>query len=179
VTHSTIAGVGVYVPPATVPTAPQLAGSAVFGVSDRVQPKQGESTPSLAAEAARRAIRAAGVRGDEIDLIVVGTTSPDVLWPSTACLVQTELGLPMAASFDLYAAEVGPLTALGVADRYVRGGSRAALVIGAEADKQLVDATGEARPRGRAASAVVLRPTEEDGGLLSCCLLYTSPSPRD
>lgn len=170
VTHSTVAGVGIYIPPASVPSAPQAVGSAVRGVSDRVQPRLGVSAPSLAAEAARRAIRSAGGRSEEIDLIVVGTTSPDVLWPSTACLVQTELGLPMVASFDLYAAEAGVLTALGVADQYVRSGSRAALVIGAEADNQLVDATGEARPRGRAASAVVLRPTAEETGMLSCVL---------
>lgn len=169
-THSSIAGIGVYLPPATVPTAPQLSGTAVVGVSDRVQPKQGESTPSLAAEAARRALRAAGIQADQIDLVVVGTTSPDVLWPSTACLVQNELGLPMAGSFDLYAAEAGVLTALGVADQYVRSGSRAALVIGAETDKPLVDATGEVRPRGRAASAVVLSGTDGDSGLLACVL---------
>lgn len=170
VTHSAIAGVGIYVPPATIPSAPRLAGSAIAGVSDRVQPRQGESTPSLAAEAARRAMRSADAHGEEIDLIVVGTTSPDVLWPSTACLVQTELGLPTAASFDLYAAEAGVLTALGVADQYVRSGTRAALVIGAETDKQLVDVIGEGRPRGRGASAVVLRATDEDSGLLSCVL---------
>ncbi len=141
----------------------------MLGVSGRVQPRQGESTPSLAAEAARRAMRSAGARSDEIDLVVVSTTSPDVLWPSTACLVQTELGLPMVASFDLYAAEAGVLMALGVADQYVRSGSRGALVIGAETDKQLVESTGQPRPRGRGASAVILRPAG-DGGLLSCVL---------
>lgn len=170
VIHSSIAGIGVYVPPAGVPSAPKLSGTALTGVSDRVQPKQGESTPSLAAEAARRALRAAGTTPDEIDLVVVGTTSPDVLWPSTACLVQTELSLPMPASFDIYAAEAGLLTALVVADQYVRGGSRAALVIGAETDRQLVDVTHEPRPRGRAASAVLLRGTADDSGLLACVL---------
>lgn len=169
-THSTIAGIGVYLPPATVPTAPRLGGTAVVGVSDRVHPTQGESTPSLAAEAARRAMHAAGAHPNEIDLVVVGTTSPDVLWPSTACLVQTELGLPMSASFDLYAAETGVMTALGIADQYVRGGLGAALVIGAETDRPLVDATNEARPHGRAASAVVLRGTGDDTGLLACVL---------
>ncbi len=141
----------------------------MLGVSDRVQPRQGESTPSLAAEAARRAMQSAGARSDEIDLVIVATTSPDVLWPSTACLVQTELDLPMVGSFDLYAAEAGVLMALGVADQYVRSGSRGVLVIGAETDKQLVDPGGQPRARGRAASAVVLRPAG-DGGLLSCVL---------
>jgi 3-oxoacyl-[acyl-carrier-protein] synthase-3 len=169
VTLSSIAGIGVYVPPAAVPSAPQLTGTAVLGVSGRVQPRQGESTPSLAAEAGRRAMLSAGVPSDEVDLVVVSTTSPDVLWPSTACLVQTELGLPMVASFDLYAAEAGVLTALCVADQYVRSGSRGALVIGAETDKPLVDSTAQVRPHGRGASAVVLRPAG-DGGLLSCVL---------
>jgi 3-oxoacyl-[acyl-carrier-protein] synthase III len=141
----------------------------VLGVSDRVQPRQGESTPSLAAEAARRAMQSAGARSDEIDLVIVATTSPDVLWPSTACLVQTELDLPTVGSFDLYAAEAGVLMALGVADQYVRSGSRGVLVIGAETDKQLVDPGGQPRTRGRAASAVVLRPAG-DGGLLLCVL---------
>jgi 3-oxoacyl-[acyl-carrier-protein] synthase-3 len=114
-------------------------------------------------------MHSAGVRSDEIDLVVVSTTSPDVLWPSTACLVQTELGLPMVGSFDLYAAEAGVLMALGVADQYVRSGSRGALVIGAETDKQLVEPAGPPRARGRAASAIVLRPAG-DGELLSCVL---------
>jgi 3-oxoacyl-[acyl-carrier-protein] synthase III len=170
VTHSTIAGIGVYLPAGSLPSAPQLSGANILGVSDRVQLQHGVSTPSLAAEAARQAIRSAGGGGDTIDLIVVGTTSPDVLWPSTACLVQTELGLPMAGSFDLYAAETGVVTALAVADQYVRTGSRGALVIGAESDKPLVDSTGETRPHGRAAAAVVLRPASGSGGLLSCVI---------
>jgi 3-oxoacyl-[acyl-carrier-protein] synthase-3 len=170
VTHSTIAGIGVYLPPGSMPNAPQLTGAAIHGVADRVQLQHGVSTPSLAAEAARRAIRSAGGGGEAIDLIVVGTTSPDVLWPSTASLVQTELGLPMAGSFDLYAAETGVVTALAIADQYVRTGSRGALVIGAESDTQLVDSTRETRPRGRGAAAVVLRSASGSGGLLSCVI---------
>src|SRR5438105_3472138 len=104
----------------------------------------------------------------EIQLVVVGTSTPDVLWPSTACLVQTELGLPMVASFDLYAAEAGLLTALAVADRFVRSGTRAALVIGAEAERQLVNLPGQRAGQQRdAASAVVLAGSSDDTGILA------------
>jgi 3-oxoacyl-[acyl-carrier-protein] synthase-3 len=99
---------------------------------------------------------------------VVGTTSPDVLWPSTACLVQAELELPMVGSFDLYAAEAGLLTALTVADRYVRAGTVAALVIGAESDSQLVRIPSDNGARqGCAASAVVLRAGTGEAGILA------------
>ncbi len=157
VTLSAIAGIGVYVPPAAVASAPQLTGTAVLGVSDRVQGRQGESTPSLAAEAARRAMRSAGARSDEIDLVVVSTTSPDVLWPSTACLVQTELGLPMVGSFDLYAAEAGVLMALGVADQYVRSGSRGAGASdGASRDRALLHGLSAAVDQALQAAGVPL-----------------------
>ena len=161
-----VAGVGVYLPPAAAVLAPQLSGADCLGVSNRVQASQGISTPSLAAGAARAALRAAAVPGEEIQLIVVATTSPDVLWPTTACLVQVELGLPMVAALDLYAAETGLLTALNVGHHYVAAGSRAVLVIGAESDNQLVDLPGQPRAHGRAASAVVLRRVAAGGDIL-------------
>ncbi len=161
-----VAGVGVYLPPRTAALAPHLNGADCPGVSNRVQASQGVSTPSLAAGAARAALRASAVPGKEIEMIVVATTSPDVLWPTTACLVQVEVGLPMVAALDLYAAETGLLTALNVAHHYVTAGSRAVLVIGAESDNQLVDLPGQSRPHGRAASAVVLRRAAAGGDLL-------------
>ncbi len=147
--------------------APRLSGAECLGVSNRVQAGQGISTPSLAAGAARAALRAAAVPVEEIQLIVVGTTSPDVLWPTTACLVQFELRLPMVAALDLYAAETGLLTALNIGHHYVTAGSRAVLVIGAESDNQLVDLPGQSRPHGRAASAVVLRRVAAGGDILA------------
>ena len=161
-----MAGVGVYLPPPAAVLATRLTGAACLGVSNRVQAGQGISTPSLAAGAARAALRASAVPVEEIQLIVVGTTSPDVLWPTTACLVQVELGLPMVAAVDLYAAETGLLTALDVGHHYVTAGSRAVLVIGAESDNQLVDLPGQPRPHGRAASAVVLRRVAAGGDIL-------------
>jgi 3-oxoacyl-[acyl-carrier-protein] synthase-3 len=165
---SVVAGIGVYLPPRTAQLAPRVSGADCAGVSDRVKGEQGITTASLAAGASRAALKAAGGDPRGIELIVVGTTSPDVPWPTTACLVQTELGLPMVSSFDLYAAEAGVLTALDVANRYMASGAKGALVIGAESDNQLVDLP--ARPRagwGRAAAAVLLRPSEGDAGILS------------
>src|SRR5438128_4671607 len=163
-----IAGLGIYPPPADVPGARRPSGTDLTGVSYRVQADQGLTTPSLAAGAARAAIRASGVSAADLELIIVGTTTPDVLWPSTACLVQTELKLPMVGSFDLYAAETSLLAALNVAIRYTAAGARAVLLIGAESDNQLVDLPGQGgRVHSRAAAAMLLTPAGDEGGVLS------------
>jgi 3-oxoacyl-[acyl-carrier-protein] synthase-3 len=145
-----------------------VTGTDLTGVSYRVQADQGVSTPSLAAGAARAALRASGVNSKDIEMIIVGTATPDVLWPSTACLVQTELKLPMVGSFDLYAAETSLLAALNVGIRYITAGARAVLLIGAESDNQLVDLPGQGGAvHGRAAGAVVITQAGRDGGVLS------------
>ena len=163
-----IAGLGVYRPPADAQPARRITGADLTGVSYRVQSDQGVSTPALAAGAARAALRVAGVPTSAIEMIIVGTTTPDVLWPTTACLVQTELKLPMVASFDLYAAETSVLSALNVGIRYVTAGARAVLLIGAESDNQLVDLPGQGgRVHSRGAAAVLLTPADDDGGVLS------------
>src|SRR5205823_9488071 len=138
-----IAGLGVYRPPADAQTARRVTGADLRGVSYRVQSDQGVSTPALAAGAARAALSVADVLTSDIEMIVVGTTTPDVLWPTTACLVQTELKLPMVASFDLYAAETSLLAALNVGIHYMAAGTRSVLVIGADSDNQLVDLPGQ------------------------------------
>jgi len=164
----TIAGIGIYRPPDDAPLARRVSGSDLTGVVYRVQAEHGVTTASLAAGAARAALQAAGADPSDLEMIIVGTTSPDVLWPSTACLVQTELKLPMVASFDLYAAETSLLTALDVGARYVAAGSRGVLVIGAESDNQLVDLPGQgASVHGRAAAATMLTPAGGDTGILS------------
>src|ERR1700694_3839506 len=163
-----IAGLGIYRPPVDAPMARRVTGSDLAGVSYRVHAEEGLSTPSLAAGAARAALRAAGVNSSDIEMIIVGTSTPDVLWPTTACLVQTELKLPMVASFDLYAAETSLLSALNVGIRYISGGARAVLLIGAESDNQLVDLPGQGgRVHIRGAAAVVLTQAGNDGGVLS------------
>src|SRR3981081_4307910 len=149
-----IAGLGIYRPPATVPAARRLTGPGLTGVSNRVQADQGLTTPSLAAGAARAALRAGGVDSSDLEMIIVGTTTPDVLWPTTACLVQTELKLPMVASFDLYAAETSLLAALNVGVRYISAGAKSVLLIGADSDNQLVDLPGQGGAgHGRPAAA--------------------------
>jgi len=163
-----IAGLGVYRPSADAPLARRVTGADLTGVSYRVHPDQGVSTPAVAAVAARAALGAADVATSDIEMIIVGTTTPDVLWPTTACLVQTELTLPMVASFDLYAAETSLLSALNVGIRYVAAGARAVLLIGAESDNQLVDLPGQGgRVRSRGAAAAVLTQAGDEGGVLS------------
>jgi len=163
-----IAGLGIYRPPADAPLARRLTGSDLTGVSYRVQADQGVNTASLAAGAARAALQAAEANPSEIEMIIVGTSTPDVLWPTTACLVQTELKLPMVASFDLYAAETSLLAALNVAVHYVASGARSVLLIGADSDNQLVDLPGQGGTvHSRAAAAAVLTRAGGDAGVLS------------
>ena len=163
-----IAGLGIYRPPADAPLARRVTGTELTGVSYRVQADQGLSTPSLAAGAARAALRAAGVNSSDIEMIIVATTTPDVLWPTTACLVQTELKLPMVGSFDLYAAETSLLTALDVGIRYIAAGARGVLLIGADSNNQLVDLPGQGgRAHSRGAAAAVLTQAGYGGGVLS------------
>jgi 3-oxoacyl-[acyl-carrier-protein] synthase III len=164
----TIAGIGIYRPPAGAALARRVSGSEVTGVVYRVHSESGVTTASLAAGTPRAALQAAGAEPSDLEMIVVGTTTPDVLWPSTACLVQTELQLPMVASFDLYAAETSLLAALDVASRYVAAGARGVLVIGSESDNQLVDLPGQGGAvHGRAAGATVLTPANGDRGVLA------------
>jgi 3-oxoacyl-[acyl-carrier-protein] synthase III len=145
-----------------------VTGADLTGVSYRVQAGQGINTASLAAGAARAAMQAGGVDGADIGMIIVGTTTPDVLWPTTACLVQTELKLPMVASFDLYAAETSLLAALNVGIRYIAAGSGSVLVIGADSDNQLVDLPGQSGSvHSRAAAAAVLTRAGGDAGVLA------------
>jgi len=163
-----IAGLGVYRPPADAPSARRVTGSDLTGVSYRVEADQGVNTASLAAGAARAALQAGGVNPSDIEMIIVGTTTPDVLWPTTACLVQNELKLPMVASFDLYAAETSLLAALNVGIRFVTGGAKSVLLIGADSDNQLVDLPGQSGSvHSRAAAAAVLTRAGGDGGVLS------------
>src|ERR1700694_4167532 len=163
-----IAGLGIYRPPVDAPMARRVTGSDLAGVSYRVHAEEGLSTPSLAAGAARAALRAAGVNSSDIEMIIVGTSTPDVLWPTTACLVQTELKLPMVASFDLYAAETSLLAALNVGIRYIAAGAKRALLIGADSDNQLVDLPGQGgRIHSRGAAAAILTTAGGDGGVLS------------
>lgn len=127
-----------------------------------------ETTCDLAEHATRRALEAAGIGAEELDLIVVATTTPDRVFPSTACLLQRRLGVHGAAAFDLQAACTGFIYALAVADRFIRANtSRCALVVGAETFSRIVDWTDRATCVlfGDGAGAVVLRASDTPGVL--------------
>jgi 3-oxoacyl-[acyl-carrier-protein] synthase III len=124
----------------------------------------------LAVGAARHALEAAGRRADEIDLIIVATSTPDMVFPSTACVVQQKLGAAGGAAFDVQAVCSGFVYALTVADSMIRSGAaRKALVIGAEIFSRLLDFNdrGTCVLFGDGAGAVVLEGSDQPGILAS------------
>ncbi len=136
------------------------------GIKKRHIAGEGETTCDLATMAARRAIAAADCATDDIDLIVLATTTPDKVFPSTACLVQQRLDIHGCAAFDVQAVCTGFIYALGVADSFIRGGNaRCALVIGAETLSRIIDWTdrGTCVLFGDGAGAVVLKAGDEPG----------------
>jgi 3-oxoacyl-[acyl-carrier-protein] synthase-3 len=127
-----------------------------------------ETTTSMAAEAARRAIDSAGIAAEEIELILVATISPDMATPSTACQVQALIGADRAVAFDINAACSGFLYALHTAEAFIRSGLyRNALLIGAETMSKLIDWTdrGTCVLFGDGAGAAVVQVCEK-GGIL-------------
>ena len=135
------------------------------GIKERHIAADDQATSDLAAEAARRAMTAAGVTPEDIDLIVVATVTPDMFFPSTACFVQRKIGATNAVCFDISAACSGFLYALQVARHFLNAGSRTtALVIGAEKLSSLVN--WEDRNTcvlfGDGAGAVVIRAVDPD-----------------
>jgi 3-oxoacyl-[acyl-carrier-protein] synthase-3 len=141
------------------------------GIRARYIAGEGETTASLATDASRKALAAAGVDASEIDLIVLATATPDQTFPSSATKVQHQLGINDCIAFDVHAVCTGFLYALSVADSMLRGGNaRTALVIGAETFSRILD--WEDRTTcvlfGDGAGAVVLRAEETDGrGILA------------
>jgi 3-oxoacyl-[acyl-carrier-protein] synthase-3 len=140
------------------------------GIKERRIAAPGELTSDMAVKAAIRALEMARTRADELDLIIVGTVSPDMPMPSTAVLVQAKLGAKRAFAFDLSAACAGSLYAMSIADQYVRGGGvRRALIIGVELLSRVVDWTDRNTCVlfGDAAGAMVLGPSaDESRGIL-------------
>jgi 3-oxoacyl-[acyl-carrier-protein] synthase-3 len=140
------------------------------GIRNRYIASEGETTGSLATEAARRALDSAGLDASEIDLIVLATATPDQTFPSTATKVQAALGINDCIAFDVHAVCTGFLYALSVADSMLRSGSAGkALVIGAETFSRILD--WEDRTTcvlfGDGAGALVLSAEETDSGILS------------
>jgi 3-oxoacyl-[acyl-carrier-protein] synthase-3 len=136
------------------------------GIRQRRQAVEGETTSDIATWAAERALAAAGRIAADIDLIVVGTTTPDLTFPAVATMVQRKLGAPVGIAFDVQAVCSGFVYALAVADNFVaRGQSKCALVIGAETMTRLMDWTdrGTCVLFGDGGGAVVLEPREGQG----------------
>ncbi|MBP7418132.1 MAG: ketoacyl-ACP synthase III, partial [Xanthomonadales bacterium] len=136
------------------------------GIRQRHIALPGQTTGDLAFEASLRAMQAAGVVAADIDLIVLGTTTPDIIFPSTACLLQHRLGANGCAAFDVNAACSGFLYALGIANQFVRSGtSKCALVVGAETLSRMIDWSdrGTCVLFGDGAGAVVLKADDETG----------------
>ncbi len=136
------------------------------GIRQRREAVEGETTSDLATKAAAKALAAAGRTPADVDLIIVGTTTPDLTFPATATMVQRKLGCPIGIAFDVQAVCSGFVFALAVADNFVaRGQSKCCLVIGAETMTRLMDWTdrGTCVLFGDGAGAVVLEPREGQG----------------
>jgi 3-oxoacyl-[acyl-carrier-protein] synthase-3 len=140
------------------------------GIRERRIAAPGENTCDLAEQAARRAIEAARLTPADLDLIIVATTTPDRVFPSTACLLQQRLDIHGCPAFDIQAVCTGFIYALDIADRFIRtGGARRALVVGADVMSRITDWTdrGTCVLFGDGAGAVVLEASDEPGILSS------------
>ena len=140
------------------------------GIRQRHIAEAGETASSLALEASKAAIASAGIAAEEIDLIIVATSTPDYIFPSTACLLQAKLGIKGGAAFDLQAVCSGFVYALATADLYIRAGqNRCALVVGAEVFSRILDWNdrGTCVLFGDGAGAVILRADDRPGIMAS------------
>ena len=173
--HSRIIGTGSYLPARTLTNYDlekmvDTTHDWIFsrsGIVERHIAADGELTSDLALQASRKAIEAAGIAADEIDLIIVATTSPDHLFPSTACVLQDKLGIRNGgAAFDIQAVCGGFVFALNTADMYIRGGqAKTALVVGAEVLTRMLDWNDRTTCVlfGDGAGAVLLQASETPG----------------
>ena len=140
------------------------------GISERHIAADDEFTVDLAENAARKAIEAAGISVNDIDLVIVATTTPDRVFPSTACLLQQRLDIHGCAAFDIQAVCTGFVYGLGVANQFFKSGSsKCALVVGAETLSRIIDwkDRNTCVLFGDGAGAVVLQADEETGILSS------------
>jgi 3-oxoacyl-[acyl-carrier-protein] synthase-3 len=180
---SRITGTGSYLPPRRVSNqdlAAELAARGVETSDDWIVERTGirarhfaapdVSSSDLGVEAARRALESAGIAAAEIDLIIVATSTPDMVFPSAACILQNKLGVAGCAAFDVQAVCSGFVYALTVADSMIKtGAANKALVIGAEVFSRILDFTDRTTCVlfGDGAGAVVLEASETPGILAS------------
>jgi len=181
--HTRIAGTGSFLPPQRVSNADMVARLAArgletsdewiverTGIHARHFVGEGVQASDLALEASRRALEAAGRRAEEIDLIIVATSTPDMVFPSTACILQAKLGIVGCPAFDMQAVCSGFVYALSVADAMIRAGSATrALVVGTEVFSRLLDFDDRTTCVlfGDGAGAVVLEGSDTPGILAS------------
>lgn len=173
-TYARIAGIGSYLPERvvtnhdlekTMDTSDEWIRERT-GIKRRHIAADNETTSSMGLVAAQRAMEMAGVGPDEIELIVVGTATPDKIFPATACIIQRRLGVKGCPAFDVSAACSGFVYGLDLANRYIRtGGAKTALVIGSETLSRITnwEDRGTAILFGDGAGAVVLQADEEPG----------------
>ncbi len=172
--YSRIAGTGSYLPPRVMTNAEfaaRLDTSDAWirertGIVQRHIAEKSQASSDLALEASRRALDAAGLKPDDIDLIIVATSTPDYIFPSTACLLQAKLGVKGCPAFDVQAVCSGFVYALASADSFIRNGIyKSALVVGAEVFSRILDWNdrGTCVLFGDGAGAVVLRASEKPG----------------
>ena len=172
--YSRIVGTGSYLPARVVGNAEFAARLDTSdqwirertGIVQRHIADATQASSDLALEASRAALQAAGVKADDIDLIIVATSTPDFVFPSTACLLQAKLGVRNCPAFDVQAVCSGFVYALATADSFIRTGmSRRALVVGAEVFSRILDWNdrGTCVLFGDGAGAVVLAGAENPG----------------
>jgi 3-oxoacyl-[acyl-carrier-protein] synthase-3 len=173
-TFSRITGTGGYLPPRIVGNdefAHRLDTSDQWirertGIRQRHIADESQASSDLALEASKRALEAAGVKPQEIDLIILATSTPDFIFPSTACLLQAKLGINNCPAFDVQAVCSGFVYALASADSFIRAGTyRRALVVGAEVFSRILDWNdrGTCVLFGDGAGAVVLEADQRPG----------------
>jgi 3-oxoacyl-[acyl-carrier-protein] synthase-3 len=173
-TFSRIVGTGSYLPPRVMTNADfekRLDTSDAWirertGIASRHIADEQQTSSDLALEASRRALEAAGVKAAEIDLIVVATSTPDFVFPSTACLLQAKLGISGGAAFDVQAVCSGFVYAVATADSFIKNKmSKKALVVGAEVFSRILDWNdrGTCVLFGDGAGAVVLAAGDKPG----------------
>lgn len=172
--YSRIAGTGSYLPEkaltnkemeSMVDTSDQWIRERT-GIEQRHIAAEGQTTVDLAEAASRLAIEAAGIAAEDIDLIVFATSTPDKIFPSSACILQARLGIQGSPAFDIQAVCSGFVYALSVADKFIKtGSSKKALVVGAEVFSRIVnwEDRGTCVLFGDGAGAVVLEASEETG----------------
>ncbi len=142
------------------------------GVERRHVVSEDQTTSDMCCEAAKVAMDDAGVKPEDIDLVITGTTSPDVVFPNVSTIIQHRLGIPACTAFSLEAACTGFIYALTTADKYIKAGeAKCALVIGAECITKLVDWSDRKTCVlfGDGAGAAIVMPSDEPG-IISCAL---------